>query len=370
MSKRPAVYSFQGIIMTKFIIKGLIFLFIIVLLLFVRKEITPFYTGNLLFKTKHEDFTKRSEKFNTVIFGSSYVYRQINTPLFDSLLNKYELSTYNFGTGALYNPESYFLFENFLQSIDSGQVKIAFLELQTLRHFLPENQRTTRASYWNDERFLAYSINYIRDSDYPADKKYAMYKLFVESYFYSFIDFSIIENHFRHGNTRELGLNGFYHLEQAMLESTKNTAFENRWNNFQFGDGKSKLAERVIAAQKVTESIPQEAINKTHLELINHFIEASHDKGIHLIIFLPSRLAESQYDELIGISNSLPLKNSFQLYQYPKFSELYEVDYSFDYGHLNREGADIFTKYFAIEAENTIARNQEYPDTKVDPLEF
>jgi hypothetical protein len=345
--------------MKKFILKGLALFFILILLLFIRKEVTPFHVGNLLFKTKYEDYIKRNEKFNAVIFGSSYVYRQVNTPLFDSLLNKYELSTYNFGTGALYNPESYFLYENFLQNIDSGEVKIAFLELQTLRHFLPENQRTTRASYWNNERFLTYAINYIQDSDYPDEKKYAMYKLFIDSYLYSFIDLSIIENQFRRGNLRELGVNGFYHLEKAMLESRGNPAFENRWNDFQFGDGKSKLAERVNAAQKVTEFTPQEAINKTHLELINHFIEASYNKGIHLVIFLPSRLAESQYDELVGISNSLPLKNSIQLYQYPKFRELYEVDNSFDYGHLNRKGADIFTKYFAIEVENILARDQK-----------
>jgi len=356
--------------MKKFIVKGLTLFFILILLLFIRKEVTPFYTGNLIFKTKYEDYTKRNEKFNAVIFGSSYVYRQVNTPLFDSLLNSYELSTYNFGTGALYNPESYFLYENFLQSLDSGEIKIAFLELQSLRHFLPENQMTTRASYWNNERILVYSIKYIHDSDYPKEKKYALYKVFIESYLYSFIDFSILENHFRHGNTKELGVNGFYHLEQAMLESRGNLAFENRWNDLQSGIGKSKLAERVNAAQKVTESIPQEAINKTHLELVNHFIEASYDKGIHLIIFLPSRLAESQYDELLGISNSLPLKNSIQLYQYPKYRELYEVDNSFDYGHLNRKGADIFTKYFAIEVENIIARKQNDLDTKVDPLEY
>ena len=356
--------------MKKFIIKGLILFFIIVLLLFIKKEVTPFYIGNLIFKTKHEDYTKRNEKFNAVIFGSSYIYRQLNTPLFDSLLNKYELSTYNFGTGALYNPESYFLYENFLQSIDSGEIKIAFLELQSLRHFLPENQRTTRASYWNNERFLVYSIKYIQDSYYPEEKKYAMYKSFIESYLYSFIDFSILENLLRHGNAKELGVNGFYHLEKAMIESRENLAFKNRWNDFQFGDGKLKLAERVNAAQMVTESIPQEAVNKTHLKLINHFIEASYNKGIHLIIVLPSRLAESQYNELVGISNSLPLKNSIQLYQYPKYRELYEVDNSFDYGHLNRKGADIFTKYLAIEVENIIARSQKDLDTKVDPLEF
>jgi len=356
--------------MKKFIIKGLILFFIIALLLFIKKEVTPFYTGNLIFKTKLEDYTKRSEHFNAVVFGSSYVYRQVNTPLFDSLLNKYELSTYNFGTGALYNPESYFLFENFLQSIDSGAIKIAFLELQSLRHFLPENQMTTRASYWNDERFLVYSIKYIQDSYYPEEKKYAMYKSFIDSYLYSFFDFSILENLFRQGNTKELGVNGFYHLEQAMHESSGNPAFENRWNDFQFGDGKLKLAERVNAAQIVTESIPQETVNETHLKLLNHFIEASYNKGIHLIIFLPSRLAESQYNELVGISNSLPLKNSIQLYQYPKYKELYEVDNSFDYGHLNRQGADIFTKYFAIEAENILARSQNELDAKVDPLEF
>jgi len=356
----------------KIIINKILILFIIIfLLIFIKKEVTPFYFGNITFKIKYEDYNKRNEKFNAAVFGSSFVFRQINTLLFDSLLNKYELSTYNFGTISESNPESYFLYENFLQNIDSGDIKIAILELQSLRYYLPSNQRTTRATYWNNKKYLKYSINYIKDSHYPKEKKYGMYKSYIESYLYSFVDFSILENLIRQGDAKQLGVNGFYHLDKVMIDKKgENTIYSRRWANFHSGRSKLRLEERVNAAQIVTESIPQEAVNKSHLKLLNHLIKASYNKGVHLFLFVPPRLTESQYIEVVGISNALPFKNSIQLYQYPKYRELYEVVNSFDYGHLNRKGADIFTKYLAIEVDNINARTQKYIDTKVDPLEF
>ena len=41
-----------------------------------------------------------------------------------------------------------------------------------------------------------------------------------------------------------------------------------------------------------------------------------------------------------------------------------------DESHLNTKGGDIFTKYLAIELENTNVQTQKNADTKVDPLEF
>ncbi len=117
--------------MKRFIYKTFFFLSFLLLLLIIKKNITPFYIGDPIFKAKFEDFINNKENFNTISFGSSRIYRHLNTTLLDSLLNNYYLSTYNLAVGATYNPESYYLYEELIQTLDSGDIKLTFVELQT-----------------------------------------------------------------------------------------------------------------------------------------------------------------------------------------------------------------------------------------------
>ncbi len=45
--------------------------------------------------------------------------------------------------------------------------------------------------------------------------------------------------------------------------------------------------------------------------------------------------------------NHLPEANRLELDLYELYPELYSLDYSFDKGHLNQAGAEIFSRKFA-----------------------
>ena len=319
------------------------------MLLFVKQHITPFYLGDNVFKSKYDYFTKNEKNFNTVVFGSSRLYRQVNSLLLDSLLRDYKTSTFNFSAGGTYNPESYFLYERFIRTIDSGNIKIAFLELQQLHPYSSLNCQTTKASYWNNEDFLLYSFKYINSSTYSKEKKKNMYSSYFKSYIYSFFDFSFIKNVFVKTNENVIGENGFYPLEKAMAESTEDHKLELRWNSFH--SNPEGINDRILSAQINMESIPNNALNSSHLDYLNHLIAISEQKGIHLIFVLAPRLKKEQYAELAILSSSLAKLNSIQLFQYPQYKELYEIQNSFDIGHLNTKGANILTNHLATEVK-------------------
>ena len=170
--------------MNKFIKKTIVFFILLLTFLFLKKIITPFYIGDKIFSAKYADFLKRNEQFNSVVFGSSRLYRHVNSMYLDSLLTDYNISTYNFSNGGTYNPESYYLYDNFINSIESGNIKCAFIELQQLHPYSEGNCKTTKASYWNTTRYLFYSFDYINNSEYDSKTKHELYECYLKSYFF------------------------------------------------------------------------------------------------------------------------------------------------------------------------------------------
>lgn len=340
--------------MKQFIKRVLFFFAFFLLILITKKQITPYYLGDKVFNAKYEDYSRDEEQFNSVIFGSSRLYRHVNTLLLDSLLSDYNFSTYNFANWGTYNPESYFLYDNFLNSIDSGKIKIAFLELQQLHPYSNDNCRTTKASYWNTLKYLFFSIEYINHSNYIYEKKQELYKNYLKSYFFGLHDFLFLENILPSKKIKEIGENGFYPLEKAMNEHGVNNKYKKRWDEFH--SDTLELENRIKAAKIDAETISPKALNKHHLKFLNSLITKSEQKGIHLIFVLSPRLKKDQYSELIPLSYALPQENIIQLYSYSRYNKFYLSDYSFDVGHLNTKGANLFTEHLALNVKEIKAR--------------
>jgi hypothetical protein len=148
----------------------------------------------------------------------------------------------------------------------------------------------------------------------------------------------------------EVGKNGYLSLESAMNIMRENAELKDRWNDFH--SDTSELNSRIEAAQLASASISRNKVNTYHLNYLNSLIDNSRKKGIQLIFILPPRLAESQYDELVPLANALPENNVIKLFNYSDYSMLYKAEYSFDIGHLNTEGANLFTKFLAEEVKD------------------
>jgi hypothetical protein len=335
--------------MKKFIKKGIIFILLLVIILVIKKLITPYYLGNRTYKDKLEYFNNNynNEKYNTVFFGSSRIYRHINSALFDSLLNKTDVKTFNFATAGTFNPESYYLYDNFINNLDGKEMDYAFLELQSLFNFSKTNSQTTKGSYWNNLHYLNYSINYILASKDNNLRKNEFISNYSRSFIYSFLDFKILLNYLSLNSKKRIGLNGFYPLEKEMIETKGKNSLETRWVNFH--SNPAVLKTRIEAAQKTKNLNSDNSINKYYLNYLNSLINKSKQKGVNLVFILPPRLSEGEYLELIPIVNLIPRQHVIKLNDPEKYKELYIEEYSFDIGHLNSEGANIFTNYLVHE---------------------
>ncbi|GAB5472898.1 MAG: hypothetical protein Mars2KO_09970 [Maribacter sp.] len=302
--------------------------------------VTPFYLGNSAFKGKVKSFQKNGQQYNTVVFGSSHSYRQFNPNVFDSLMTDYNLSTYNMATGGTFNPESYYQYEQFLKRLDNNVVKYAFLELKPLKFYDWKNTNTTKGSYWNTTSTLSYALNYINASDYDKTEKIVLTKTYLNSFLNSFIDIGILKGLLFKPSVK--GKTGFFPLDKELSSKKRNNEFTTRHTIF-LADT-TVLQERIAAAKNIPRYYNSKDINSVHLNHLKHLISASKEKGIHLFLLVPPRLKDRDYQEVIPLLNELPNDHSLELANYQENKDFYSAKNSFDIGHLNLNGANLFTK--------------------------
>ncbi|MFK7801714.1 MAG: hypothetical protein AB8G95_08800 [Anaerolineae bacterium] len=334
--------------MKKFILN----LFIISALLFVVLNwmpsffINPLY-GNKPFATKHAYFLENQDQYNTLVMGSSRMYRHLDSVLLDEHLAACDTSTFNLAAPATYNPEVYHLYENVLEDIDTGQFDFVFMELQPLVDIEPKNIKTDQSYYWMNLNDLAYASSYGLAANYPPKKKAGIIVDYSLSYIYRVIFNSrvLFSSEQDIGDERFIGSEGYFSLNQQMEQITGNDSLQKRFDSFHADP--FELYDRLnYTTEQVALSDHSAHLNQTHLARLNDLIEVSADKGIHLVFILPPRLHQ-QYEELFALQEILPSEHLIAVVDPAKYPEMYALEYSFDAGHLTDEGASIFTDYAA-----------------------
>lgn len=303
-----------------------------------------------VYSEKQSFYFQDPANYNFAVFGSSRMYRQIDPLLLDSLLEEHNISTFNFATAGAYNPESYYLYENFIRKIDENAIEFAILELQKLNLISEKNIKTTRGNYWNTIPILKYSLNYISNSNYTTESKNVIRKKYLKSFFYRCISFHkiyILKHYLFKSKINMKGKNGYYPLEDEMKN---NALILDRYQTFH--KDTSAIIERIHAASQIGSLGNENAfLNKAHLKYLQQLIIKSADKGIHLIFFISPRLELDFYTELIPIYNYLPKEHVVEIANYNKYKQLYLTKNSFDVGHLNTTGAGILSTYLAEQLE-------------------
>lgn len=231
--------------MSKFIKKIVLFSTVLVLILSLKKGATPYYLGNQDFSKKLDYFQYNQSNFNTVFFGSSMTYRQINTVVIDSVLNEKNIHSYNFGCDGVLNPESYFLYENFIEDIDENQIKYAVLEIQQISfgENVQKNIAKTRANYFFTIPTLRYVFDDVNSSNKSTIEKLKSVSIYLKGFFYSLFDLEILKNVYQ-GKPKDIGENGFYLLEDELCDLNKKNNSSNlpkRWEKSNLNKKKSHL---------------------------------------------------------------------------------------------------------------------------------
>lgn len=341
--------------MKMFFIKLGLFLLLLLSICILFSFFLPYHWGNRWYSTKiryleSENFTEA----NVFFFGSSRIYRQIDPEIFDMhhFMEQAYLS-YNLGAPALFCPQVYWLYENFLESDLSRSAEHVFIELMEvdlISNFLLHQERTY---YWQNLAYLKFVIKSISNNQRINLKRkvrsslnyfisYTEGKLFASRYVQKFLT---KKNYY---DEKYLGENkrGFFPLEQD-LETTNDATT------------KQHLIERVEGLRNDIESLTNRAshsieihennyeysgYDNTHLDLILHLIESSENKGIHLIFILSPR---NTSEDLVALSKQIPKKNLIDMSNAKKFPELFSLDNSFDIGHLNTQGSQEYSKLLA-----------------------
>ncbi len=317
------------------------------------------YSGSPYYSKKYNYYEQHAAQYNAVVLGSSRMFRQVNPAVMDSMLGAYHLSTYNLGAPATFNPEEYFLYDDFLET-KHANLKYAFLELQPLNKISELNVDSRRNYYWINFKYLRFALQYILHSNDSLAVKKQQIGAYCQSYVNNKFDFSGVLAPFKkkENPVSEIQLkNGFYSLNDEMDDTPGEDEFSFRLKGF-LKDTTVLNERRKGSEQAFSLAFKAEEVNISHLNKLKRLIAKSAEEGIHLFFVMPPKLNASDYAELLPLMQQLPPANVIQLADVKTFPQLYLACNSFDIGHLNKKGADIFSALLAKEVEKRFVTNE------------
>ncbi len=349
--------------MKRFLLKVLFSVALYLAVSFTISIFTPYHWGNPWFSTKIKYLEEINENnYNVFFFGSSLVYRQINSRVFDDYINNSNQivsNSFNLGAPATYTPQSYYLLRNFLNSEISNNLEYCFVELREIDLLGDYFLHQERSTYWqnfDDLKFVFKSLN--SNIRLGMLTKIHSYRNYLISYF---------ENTFRLGhfgkqmlnsdyyNKKYIGENGFLPLE-THLQITDDISIKERLiqrQNSILED--SELIPTRISQIKNELNSKRNYYDEIHLEAIRSMLKDSEQKGIHLIFVVSPRNNITM--ELINLSDKIPREHLIDMSNPDKYPSLYEFENSFDVAHLNNKGSEIYSKLLAREFETILANN-------------
>ncbi len=346
-----------------------LFALLLWLVLWLMSAALPYYWGNPGYAAKMEFLDEQRDSFNVFFFGSSRIYRQVMPDVFDAHTQGATRS-FNLGYRATFNPESYYLLENFIQK-KAVQPTYILIELQPFVPIADRNLHTVRSNY-----FLNYHYFSLVKNEYKNERKNSPCTSKVQGEFapqnpsknssdtfevsdeaaanhLNNLRLSFLDNLFKHNHSREMLLSllgqsdrdtralgetkdGFISLDKSALQTkglvkrhaeflaqydTTQTSFEAEMNSYQ-----------IARKDSLTHSTP-------HLQKINQLIEmADHQNYTLIFVLVPKR------SELLPTFHQIPIENRINLAYPQEFPHFYHNKYWFDKKHFNETGAEIFTQ--------------------------
>lgn len=317
------------------------FLGVYILTLIVMDMVLPYYYGNHGYMDKFHEFNRHPNQYNAVAFGSSRIYRGFD-PTQISLLTNGKIRFYNFGTDGTIAPESYYLYEKFVQQVPKGSIELAIVEISNLNPIQDKNIGTTRGSYWITLENLIFSYQYIQNT---SDLSYTFGK-YLKQYYHKLVDITKIKSGIRNMffvNKPE-GIHGYYPYELDM-QNTKNKerkvllqnkSQELRQDSTYFKEVKSEV--------RLTRQDHSHSVNKAHLNKLRYLTELSKTKNIDVYyLIMPGTGYGLNQSDLYPLLSSTGIQ-IIDMSNPDSFGMFYENELYFDRSHLNMTGSRVFAK--------------------------
>lgn len=340
--------------MTKKILKNIGILFGILLLLSLALKFTlPFYWGDSTQTVKFEYYKKNSEQYNAVYLGGSLEYRHIDPSIIDSLLQKNGIAFHSFNIAV----DGHTIVEQMTDldgvlKIRNPNLKYIFLSISSEPYFFPANLHTSKWVCWHSATSTTRALNII--PTLPDDLK-------TRTKFSYFYVMSWMENIFKIGMLPDvmnfvvnkdkmdkgyLGKNrdGFYPYDYEANRSFMEYKWEDTLIRQSKKEYESNPAKRDSLTQEILKSFVEykgsEKPNAAMVNLCMNAYKKCAKKGIQVFFVLPPR-GRTNYSLLLSVFNAMPDGSKIEVADPRKFPKYYEMEYGYNFHHLNYKGAKL-----------------------------
>lgn len=338
--------------MRKFILKILLFAVVVLLALSLTGSHLPYYWGNEGLVSKMNKVKADAYQYDTYFVGSSRMYRHIMPALFDSL-NGGATHSFNLSYSGTKPPETYHFLDHFLDEC-SDDTQYIFVELGMIADLAGVNRTTLRSKYYLDfQQYKTASLSCFQNNRYETVWNYTMSYLSRVGrmgMLQSMWDFEGKTNY-----PQALGHrgNGYYGLEDEMADvGTTDSTFIERLAYF-YADTTTltKRYEATLKEYKKNKSfIPAAPANVAQ---INRLIKKAAQKDIKLIL-----LRQPRNPGLLSLYHAIPDAHKMDMCDPMKYPDFYLAKYSFDVGHFNSAGAELFTRALAADFQDFLNEKQ------------
>ncbi len=300
---------------------------------------------------KIDFFSKNKDSYDALFVGSSRVYRQVSPQLFDQALASqgHPLRSFNFGVLAMKLPETSFWLKRIL-ALKPANVKWVFVEVDLESLYSPiENAQSSREIYWHTPAQTAFSVHYTLGSNQDPLKKGTTVFSHLLPFFYHTINLGRVANILVNVSgtpdkvLQALGPDGDGFTP---LDFQPNVAFQARQQallrNAAQRDRQVAQLQQDAQAGRQMQGAHLSASEIAFLQQTSRQIEAIGAKPIFIIA--PRVKNEA---DLLAAGQQGYIKTLFAFNNPVKYPELYRFDQQFDEEHLNRSGAEKFTRLIA-----------------------
>lgn len=288
--------------MKKFLIETILFALCLGVLIFIMKIGLPYHWGNPLMGDKLDYMEDHLEEYDTYFFGSSKTYRHIIPEEFDQIAGT---KSFNMGGPAVFQLETHFLMDQFLQGLPTDKKVNVFLQSLKMVPITDVNFHTNRSKYFMDLERCQKGVQ-----TFWNKKNYQQVYRHIHSY---------LENKL---------------LVGQVLESVK----------YRFRKPLPFLDE--IIAQKGFYSLDQEIISKPTARLKRrnsaYVKNNKYQKQVNKLAGKSKHKVNNMITEKLRIGDHLLHHNYYHI----KAGGL-KADMYFDTQHFNEKGASVFTKAIA-----------------------
>lgn len=353
-------------------IKFILILVVVGLLSLIIEFTLPYGWADEVQYPKIAYYKKNQNQFNTLFFGGSLEYRQINPKVFDSIMKKngFAIKSYNLGVDAHILIHSIADLEGVIKNNPNNRIKYIFISLSSEPYFFIRNKNTSKHLAWNNASSTYRAITTLfQMGEQPLQKNIKYCYLYFRSWFMNAFKMGMLSDAVKfHTNTDSLynkyvGINndGFfpYNDEQQYLIS-----FNKGLDSIVTGSRKwyvenPKRKDSILQANINQFNTYQQGdkVNQAQVNMMLSIIEKYAKMGIDVYYILPAR-AITSYNYLLPIYYALPKERCINIADPRKYPEFYTKQNSYNFHHVNKKGAIQYSKTLAEEFSKLLSSTQ------------